>query len=195
MFSMWKYVALPIRIRLINNPAWVHTLWVAIIHRGGRGSKIVVRKLRVYVNGMLWLRERLPLACLEPGERESAPIWRIQTGVLHSGVMGQARCWCDYLKIDYRESRGDSPLSIHRDWQLIIGVVLAVQELFCARWNSLSFHMSNHCRHQACSQRFPSFLTFIFFQPNYLCYFLKRLLYKINKSAFLSTDRRYMPII
>jgi hypothetical protein len=41
------------------------------------------------------LRERLPL---EPGERESVPLWRIQTGVLlvccvlHSGVMGQARC-------------------------------------------------------------------------------------------------------
>jgi hypothetical protein len=51
--------------------------------RGGRGSEIFIRKLRVhmYVNGMLWLRERLPL---EPGERESAPIWRIQTGVLHS---------------------------------------------------------------------------------------------------------------
>jgi hypothetical protein len=49
------------------------------MHRGGRGSEIVVRKLRVYVNGMVWLRERLPL---EPGERESAPIWRIQTVVL-----------------------------------------------------------------------------------------------------------------
>jgi hypothetical protein len=26
---------------------------------GGRGSEIVVRKFRVYGNGMLWLRERL----------------------------------------------------------------------------------------------------------------------------------------
>jgi hypothetical protein len=70
---MWKSVALPIRIGLINNPARVHT------PGSSRGSEIVVRKLRVYINGMLWLRERLPL---EPGERESAPIWPIQTGVL-----------------------------------------------------------------------------------------------------------------
>jgi hypothetical protein len=35
---------------------------------------------------MLWLRERLPL---ELGEHEFAPIWHIQTDVLHSGVMGQ----------------------------------------------------------------------------------------------------------
>jgi hypothetical protein len=47
------------------------------------------------------LREQLPL---EPGERESVPIWRIQTGrtrrvVLHSEVMGQARRRCDYWVI------------------------------------------------------------------------------------------------
>jgi hypothetical protein len=41
---MWKSpVALPIRIRLINNYAYVHTLLVTIIHQGGRGSEIVVR--------------------------------------------------------------------------------------------------------------------------------------------------------
>jgi hypothetical protein len=36
------------------------------------------------------------------------------------------------------------------DWQLRIGVVYAAlcRIFFCARWNSLSFHMSNHCLHQ-----------------------------------------------
>jgi hypothetical protein len=48
-FSKWKSVALPIRISLINNPAYVYTLWVTIIHLGGRGSEIVVRK----IEGML----------------------------------------------------------------------------------------------------------------------------------------------
>jgi hypothetical protein len=58
----------------------------------GRGSEIV-RKLRVYVNGMLWLRARLPL------EPENANL--LQSGVsklvysdsvLHSGVNGILRC-------------------------------------------------------------------------------------------------------
>jgi hypothetical protein len=40
----------------------------------------------------------------EPGERESAPIWFIQTDVLHSGVMGQASIVLGNLKIDSRES-------------------------------------------------------------------------------------------
>jgi hypothetical protein len=57
------------------------------------------------------------------------------------------------LKIDARESRGDSPLNTG-DWQLRIGIVMLVCRLcrifFCARWNCLSFHIWNHCRHQAC---------------------------------------------
>jgi hypothetical protein len=122
-FSMWKSVALPIRIRLINNPAYVYTLWVTIIHRGGRGSEIVVWKLRVYVDGML---------CWENGyllSRENANLF--QSGisklvysvcsVLHSGATNGSgemlMWWPGNLKIDSRESRGDSPLYTG-DWQL-----------------------------------------------------------------------------
>jgi hypothetical protein len=98
-----------------------------------------------YVNGMLWLRERLPL---ESGERESAPIWRIQTGVLLCTPlwrMGQARCWRDYSGIERW-----FPTFYTGDCQLRIGECSLCRIFLCARWNSLSFHMSNHCRHQAC---------------------------------------------
>jgi hypothetical protein len=66
------------------------SVWVTIIHRGGRGSEIVVRKIEG-INGML---------CWENGylsSRENANLF--QSGVLHSGEMGQARCWCDYRVI------------------------------------------------------------------------------------------------
>jgi hypothetical protein len=62
---------------------------------------------------MSWLTERLPF---EPGERESAPILAYPnwTGVLHSGVMDQARCSTGNLKIDYRESMKGVSHSPHK---------------------------------------------------------------------------------
>jgi hypothetical protein len=79
------------------------------------------------------------------GERESAPILRIQTGVLHSGLVCQARCWCDYYGDPnricvYFNWGGGGRLICRGDWQLRTGVGCA--GYFCAMWNSLSFHMS-----------------------------------------------------
>jgi hypothetical protein len=85
----------------------MYTLRVTIIHRGGRGSEIVVRKLTVYVNVML---------CWENGYLSSGENANLfQSGVsklvysvcsvLHSGVSGEMLMWLPgNLKIDSRES-------------------------------------------------------------------------------------------
>jgi hypothetical protein len=103
---------------------------------------------------------------LEPGERESAPIWRIETaGVLHSGVMGQARCWCDYSGIPdnltlYRQRgfptlphTGGRPMPCHGDWQLRIGVGCAGDFL----WICSEIAFLSTCWTIVASQHYPSF--------------------------------------
>jgi hypothetical protein len=63
---MWKSVALPIMVMVVK----LSKNW---------GYMYMLMGCYGWENGYL-----------KPGERESAPILRIQTGVLHSGLVGQA---------------------------------------------------------------------------------------------------------
>jgi hypothetical protein len=147
----------------------VYTLWVTIIHRGGRGSEMFVRRLRVGC----WLRMesigwRRSVTYLESSSRENANlpqvIWR--NSKLEYSTLDWFTEWLPgNLKIDSRGTMYTTegiPHFPHREptnAAVESDNCFGCREICCALDNyyiqvmnmqCLSFHMSNHCRHQAC---------------------------------------------